>query len=91
MRRPGLAGRDRALTASGHVTRTTRGPWVAVIPPKRLLVADGFRPLGIHYDGWSPRRWGSRGRNQGGGDGGALGFSRWCHLSRLTVARLSKP
>jgi len=59
----------RRFNVAGAVVDVDRGPWSTVIPPRRLLVADGFRPLGIHCDGWSPRRWGSRGRNQGGGDG----------------------
>ena len=59
----------RRFNVAGAVVNVDRGPWSTVIPPRRLLVADGFRPLGIHCGGWSPRRWGSRGRNQGGGDG----------------------
>jgi hypothetical protein len=91
MRRPGLAGHDRALTVPGHVTRTTRGPWVAATPPRRFSARGGF-PLGVPLApslGVVPGRE-SRGKPADGGGGGASGLPRWCHLGRLTVApRLS--
>lgn len=70
MRRAGLAGHDRALTVPGHVTSTTRGPWVAAsspVPPR----ADGFSPWGYRLV-WRGRLGeGVQGENQGGEGGGA--------------------
>lgn len=65
MSRPGLARHDRALTVPGHVTRTTRGPWVAApspVPPR----ADGFSPWGFHLAGGVASERGSRGRTKAG-------------------------
>ena len=66
MRRPGLAGHDRALTVPGHVTRTTRGPWVAAPSPVPLR-ADGFSPWGYRWLEGSPRRGGPGGEPRRGG------------------------
>ena len=86
--RPGLAGHDRALTVPGHVTRTTRGPWVAGTPPGGPTARRGF-PLGVplapSLGVVSGRE--SRGKPLDGGVGGTSDIRRRCHLGRLGSLR----